>query len=44
MGIGMVVIVKEEEAADFLEAARGLGEEAYLIGEISQGDAGIIIE
>lgn len=44
MGVGMVVIVRKEEAEGILEAARALGEEAYLIGEIIQGDAGIIIE
>lgn len=44
MGVGMVVIVRKEEAEGILEAAQALGEEAYLIGEIIQGDAGIIIE
>ena len=44
MGVGMVVIVRKEEAEGILEVARTLGEEAYLIGEIIQGDAGIIIE
>lgn len=44
MGVGMVVIVRKEEAEGILEVARALGEEAYLIGEIIQGDAGIIIE
>lgn len=44
MGVGMVVIAGKEEAEGILEAARALGEEAYLIGEIIQGDAGIIIE
>lgn len=44
MGIGMVVIVGEEDCTGLLETARTLGEEAYLIGEIIQGNAGIIID
>ena len=44
MGIGMAVIVGNEEADSVMEAASNLGEEAYLIGEIVQDDAGIIIE
>jgi phosphoribosylformylglycinamidine cyclo-ligase len=39
-GIGMVLIVSREEADDVLGRLRGLGETAYLIGEVVAGKDG----
>lgn len=44
MGIGMVLIVGENEYEDILKSAERPGKEAYLIGEIIEGSSGIIIE
>ncbi|MCK8816668.1 phosphoribosylformylglycinamidine cyclo-ligase [Natroniella sulfidigena] len=38
MGIGMVLVVPEEEAEQVIETAQELGEEAYLIGEVKAGE------
>ena len=43
MGIGMSVIVPENEVEKSLEILRQAGEEAYLIGEIIEGNKEIII-
>ncbi|WP_308637832.1 phosphoribosylformylglycinamidine cyclo-ligase [Paenibacillus silvisoli] len=37
MGIGMVVVVPEEQAEQALRIARELGEDAYLIGKVTEG-------
>ena len=39
MGVGMVLVVKEEHVEDVLKAAEG----AYLIGEIQKGDKKVIL-
>lgn len=38
MGIGMVVVVSKEEVMDCVEFLRGLGEKAYVIGKIVDGE------
>ena len=43
MGIGMSVIVPENEVEKSLEILRQAGEEAYLIGEVIEGNKEIII-
>lgn len=43
MGIGMVMAVDRESAAEILAYLRLLGERAYIIGEIAKGEAGISI-
>ncbi len=43
MGIGMVIAVGGEEAGDVLKALNGDKEEAFIIGEIIKGEAGLDI-
>jgi phosphoribosylformylglycinamidine cyclo-ligase len=43
MGIGMAVIVPESEAEKSLEILKQAGEEAYLIGEVIEGNREIIM-
>ena len=43
MGIGMAVIVPENEVEKSLEILKQAGEEAYLIGEVVEGNKEIII-
>ncbi|MBN6187724.1 phosphoribosylformylglycinamidine cyclo-ligase [Aneurinibacillus sp. BA2021] len=38
MGVGMIAIVKEEDAAEALEVLRGAGEQAQIIGRITAGN------
>ncbi|NMO97420.1 phosphoribosylformylglycinamidine cyclo-ligase [Paenibacillus lemnae] len=38
MGIGMVVIVSEQDAAQALDLLKGNGEEAYVIGRVTSGE------
>ena len=44
MGVGMSVIVPKEQVADALALLNRMGEDAYVIGEIVEGDEKIIIE
>ena len=44
MGIGMAVIVPENEVEKALSVLKEAGEEAYLIGEVIEGNKEIIIE
>lgn len=44
MGIGMVLIVSEEESENVLAYAQELGEKAYLIGIIEEGQEGVVLE
>ncbi|MEX2415588.1 MAG: phosphoribosylformylglycinamidine cyclo-ligase [Paenibacillaceae bacterium] len=37
MGIGMVIVVSEEQAEETLKVATELGEEAYRIGQVTEG-------
>lgn len=43
MGIGMVLIVPAEQAADVLELAAAQGETAYQIGQIASGEQGVVL-
>jgi len=42
MGIGMVLIVKQEEAAGVIESLRQMGEQPYRIGRIGAGDRNVV--
>ncbi|WP_139492230.1 phosphoribosylformylglycinamidine cyclo-ligase [Brevibacillus dissolubilis] len=42
MGIGMVLVVKNEDAVNVLQALEQMGEDAYLIGRISSGNQGVV--
>ncbi len=44
MGVGMSIVVKPEEVETALEILRANGEDAYVIGEIIDGDDKIILE
>jgi phosphoribosylformylglycinamidine cyclo-ligase len=41
MGIGLIAVLGREEAEAFAKAAAGLGEKAYIIGEIIAGEKGV---
>ena len=43
MGVGMCVVVSKDDAEKALETLRGAGEEAYLLGELVEGDEGVIL-
>jgi phosphoribosylformylglycinamidine cyclo-ligase len=43
-GIGMVVIVAGERAADAMRLLQQAGEQAMLIGEVRRGERGVVIE
>jgi len=43
MGVGMCVTVPKEEADRALSIIRANGEDAYIIGEITSGDEGVVI-
>ena len=44
MGVGMSVVVPAAEVETALEILRAYGEDAYVIGEIVQGDEGVVLE
>ncbi len=44
MGIGMILVVPENDYKNVIDLANELGEEAYLIGEIIKGNSGVILE
>ena len=43
MGIGMVVIVSKEDEKDAKKVLEELGEKAYTLGEVIEGNDGVII-
>lgn len=43
MGVGMSVIVSSQDAERAVEVLRGAGEEAYIMGEIINGEAGVLL-
>ena len=43
MGIGMILVVAENEAAKIVEALHAAGEPASMVGEIVKGDKGVIL-
>lgn len=44
MGVGMLVAVGKDEADKALEVLRANGENAVIIGEVTEGDDGVVIE
>lgn len=44
MGIGMIVIVPEEQAEEALQTAAQLGEKAYRIGTVTEGNRSIVFK
>ncbi len=44
MGVGMSVIVSADDADKTVEILNAMGENAYLLGEIVEGDDGVILE
>ena len=43
MGVGMTVIVPAAEASKALDVLHGCGTDAYVLGEIVEGDGGVIL-
>lgn len=43
MGVGMSLVVSADKADEALQILKANGEDAYLIGEIAAGDAGVVI-
>ncbi|MGN1134442.1 MAG: phosphoribosylformylglycinamidine cyclo-ligase [Oscillospiraceae bacterium] len=43
MGVGMTVVVDKNDADKAVEAINATGEEAYVLGELVEGDEGVII-
>ena len=44
MGVGMLVAVGKDEADKALEVLKANGEDAVIIGEVTEGDDGVVIE
>jgi phosphoribosylformylglycinamidine cyclo-ligase len=42
-GIGMAVVVREEDSADVVQAAEAAGETVFAIGRIEAGDKGCTV-
>ncbi len=42
MGVGMSVVVPKDEADKALDILKAMGEDAYVIGEITEGDEGVV--
>ena len=43
MGVGMIVVVSKEDADAAIEILRANGDEAYLLGEVIEGDEGVVL-
>ena len=43
MGVGMSLVVDSDKADEALQILKATGEDAYLIGEITKSDAGVVI-
>lgn len=43
MGVGMSLVVESDKADEALQILKANGEDAYLIGEITKSDAGVVI-
>jgi phosphoribosylformylglycinamidine cyclo-ligase len=41
MGIGMMAVVQKKDAEAFVKAATDMGETAYIVGEIIEGERGV---
>lgn len=44
MGVGMIAVVDREEAQKALDVLQASGENAYIIGEVVEGDQGVIMD
>ncbi len=44
MGVGMIVVVNKEDAQKAIDAIAQAGEEAYVLGELIDGNEGVIID
>ncbi|MDD6826135.1 MAG: phosphoribosylformylglycinamidine cyclo-ligase [Oscillospiraceae bacterium] len=44
MGVGMIVVVDKNDADNALAALKAAGEDAYILGELVDGDEGVIIK
>jgi phosphoribosylformylglycinamidine cyclo-ligase len=44
MGVGMIACVDKSDADKAIEALKAAGEDAYVIGELADGDEGVVIE
>ena len=44
MGVGMTVVVSPEDADKAISVLRAAGEDAYVLGELTESDDGVIIE
>ena len=44
MGVGMIVVVDKLDADKVLETLKAAGEDAYILGELVNGDEGVIIK
>lgn len=44
MGVGMTVVVNKEDADKAIEVLKTAGEDAYVLGELTESDEGVIIE
>ena len=43
MGVGMIAVVAKADADRALSVLRGAGEDAYVVGEVVEGDQGVIM-
>ena len=43
MGVGMSIVVSKEDADKALEVLKANGEDAYIIGEIEEGEERVVI-
>ena len=43
MGVGMTVVVDKADADKAVEVLKVAGEEAYILGELIEGDYGVVI-
>ena len=44
MGLGMVLAVDAADAQKTVEALQAAGEQAYLVGEVTSGKEGVVIQ
>ena len=43
MGVGMICVIDVEDAYEAINALKEAGEDAYILGEIVEGDEGVIL-
>ncbi|MBE6853780.1 MAG: phosphoribosylformylglycinamidine cyclo-ligase, partial [Ruminococcus sp.] len=44
MGVGMIVVVDKNDADKALRSLKASGEDAYILGELVEGEEGVIIK